>query len=198
MARNKKKLYNPYQEDTEMDFNPTKSNKLQDTIESIKERAPFFTAYTNMSYLSQSEMNYNPRTTITSFNNTTKPSYMKASTLKDASDRILYDYLYPFMNRQNTGDNLISKTIAMDRRWADMPSQPDRRSIHDVSYYKNLYTKLTTTGSITAYDTETMGENIWQIGYAYGVQGMNAPLTSPDGLSSGNSILLPSIWIWRN
>ena len=78
MARNKKKLYNPYQEDTEMDFNPTKSNKLQDTIESIKERAPFFTAYTNMSYLSQSEMNYNPRTTITSFNNTTKPSYMKA------------------------------------------------------------------------------------------------------------------------
>jgi hypothetical protein len=192
MARNKKKLYNPYQEDTEMDFNPTKSNKLQDTIESIKERAPFFTAYTNMSYLSQSEMNYNPRTTITSFNNTTKPSYMKASTLKDASDRILYDYLYPFMNRQNTGDNLISKTIAIDRRWADMPSQPDRRSIHDVSYYKNLYTKLTTTGSITAYDTETMGENIWQIGYAYGVQGMNAPLTSPDGLSSGNSILLPS------
>ena len=162
-------------------------------LQDIQERAPFFSTFVHSSYISQSQMDYTPRTTISAFSNVSRPSYISKPLLKDVSDRALYEtFLSPFMYRENTGNNLQKKTIQMNKSWLDLPSKPDYRSIHDVDYYKNRFKSLSTAKTISAYDTETMGENIWQIGYAYGTKGLDTDLNNSDELLSGNTILLPS------
>lgn len=196
MAKNNNDKFNEYMYNEESSeskdlLHTSKINK--DLLNGIEERAPFFSAFAKASYLSQAQMGYMPRTTISTFNNTKRPSYLSKPLLTDKTDRQLYEtFLDPFINRTNTGEELIKRTVNAAEDYIPFTSTPDYHSIHTVDYYKERFKNLFTYDkSIAAYDTETIGENIWQIGYAYGVKGVNTDLNNPDELLSGNTILLP-------
>lgn len=184
----------PKDEPTAIYAPPENLTRLSYTLQNLQERAPFLSAYAHHSYSSQAEINSASRQSgLVTFNGTLRPSYMAKVLPSDQADRELFEtFLAPFMSTYNTGEQLQYDTIKIAKDWLDLPSNPERRSIHDVDYYKNLYGSLSTAKSITAYDTETLGESIWQIGYAKGVKGIQTDLNNADELLSGNSILLPS------
>ena len=184
-------IYNTNTDDESAGSSSAK-NLNQDIFNDIEKRAPFFSTFAHVSYMTQSQMNYLPRTTISAFNNTKRPSYLSKPLLTDKTDRQLYEtFLDPFINRTNTGEELIRRTINTTEDYMPFTSTPDYHSIHTVDYYKKRFKNLFRYKSISAYDTETIGENIWQIGYAYGIKGIDTDLNNPDELLSGNTILLP-------
>lgn len=183
-----KVMYGMYDED----YSSSASVPYDDALKNIQTRAPFFSTFAHASYLSQSQMNYTPRTTISSFSNISHPSYISKPLLQDQSDRALFEtFLSPFMEKVNTGSQLQDRTIETASTWLDMPYNPVKRNVHNFNYYKNRFNALFTAKTITAFDTETIGENIWQIGYAYGSKGLDTDINNKAELETKNVVLLP-------